>query len=432
MSNLRLISGSPRPGIVLFCLGLMATLMGATAVYAGDRLIASGTIPADWPENTSSPIAIPCSPIGPLPPKTQVMIKTPNRVSWAEAQFEAADKVAGTPDRIWIYPGSLKAGDPVRLYLSPGEKPLHNPYRTRRDGEQLHITTADGKPVLSYWYGRPAPGQRYPLTDFIHPLVGLDGEIMTDKSPSDHLHHRGVYWTWVRYERNGQSLGSWWIPNNTHVENRDLAFEDGPVFSRFQARHQWVYQPKDARKSLTFADQQVVCRVFPGYSEGRAIDFDITVTALVDGVRIGGTTDLDKGYGGFNIRYAPAEDVKVVADGQNIPENRNRLRTHWADWTGRFKLADGKFAEKPSGTAIFTPLDHPDAPPEWITRLYGFLNVSYPGLQMLDLPKGKPLRLHYRIWVHRGDTEQGRVEEAYRAYVADWKWKAVADGEAER
>jgi hypothetical protein len=31
---------------------------------------------------------------------------------------------------------------------------------------------------------------------YVHPLYGLDGEVLTDDFPADHVHHRGLYWAW--------------------------------------------------------------------------------------------------------------------------------------------------------------------------------------------------------------------------------------------
>jgi hypothetical protein len=67
---------------------------------------------------------------------------------------------------------------------------------------------------------------------------------------------------------------------------------------------------------------------------------------------------------------------------------------------------------------------HRAYPPEWIVRAYGPVGLAYPGLTMIELPKGEPLVLRYRFWIHRGDAVTGKVAEAYRAYVADWKWQA--------
>lgn len=407
--------------------GLIAGFMVAVAgaAQAADRPIAVGVVPADWPTGSPAPLAIPCPSSAGRPGALAARIRIPGQPPiTVPAQFEAADETAGTPDRVWV---SLKLdeaarGRPIEVQLISASSEPTNSYRSKREGEELHVTAPDGKPILSYYHGKPRPNQRYPLNDFVHPLMGLDGEVLTDLGPRDHPHHRGVYWTWVRHEHNGKSLGSWWQPDTIHAADKELAFADGPVFSRFCARHEWVHQAKGSTETMPFVDEQVVCRVFQTSDHGRAIDFDITLTALLDGIRIGGTTELGKGYGGFTFRYNRAAEAKIAADGKPIPKDLNHLRAHWADWSGRFRLADGKMAERRSGAAVLISPKHPDDPPEWITRLYGVLGVTYPGLRMLDMPKGKPLRLYYRLWIHRGDSKEGGVDEAYRAYAADWKW----------
>ena len=55
------------------------------------------------------------------------------------------------------------------------------------------------RPVLVYNQGLIAPEK--PRTgraagEFIHPLYGLDGEVLTDDFPADHTYHRGVFWAW--------------------------------------------------------------------------------------------------------------------------------------------------------------------------------------------------------------------------------------------
>jgi hypothetical protein len=45
--------------------------------------------------------------------------------------------------------------------------------------------------VLGFLHGGPPAGLRYALTDYIHPLSGLDGEPLTVVRPEDHEYHRG-------------------------------------------------------------------------------------------------------------------------------------------------------------------------------------------------------------------------------------------------
>jgi AcrR family transcriptional regulator len=38
--------------------------------------------------------------------------------------------------------------------------------------------------------------EKFRRSCYIHPLYGLDGEVMTEDFPVDHRHHRGVFWAW--------------------------------------------------------------------------------------------------------------------------------------------------------------------------------------------------------------------------------------------
>ena len=131
-------------------------------------------------------------------------------------------------------------------------------------------------------------------------------------------------------------------------------------------------------------------------------------------------------FHGIPISYAQAGDPIIVADGKKVTKDFNQLRAAWTDYSGTFLRRPGQPNTERTGAAVFVDPHQPDFPPEWITRLYGVLNVSYPGLRMLDLPKGQPLRLHYRIWIHRGDAGAGQVDAAYKTFAADWHWSAAA------
>lgn len=413
------------------CLGLVGAGCGA------ERQVAvSGVVPADWPAWAQSPIAVPL----PRGPEAGNRVLAVMRVGDEPGEFvipaqcEPADPISGTPARAWfLWPAfPSHGGKKVEVHFQecrPSDERANaneRVYASRLDDPILHVRTADEKPILSFWHGladRRNP-KSFPLNDFIHPLIGLDGEVLTANSPRDHIHHRGIFWAWVRTELRGERIGGWWIPKEFVVDPGQLSMDDGPVFSRFASQHFWVHRPEGAAKGERFVEERVVCRVFKTGNEGRAVDVDLTLRALADGVRIGGQTYKDKGYGGLTIRFGEAADVKIQCDSQVIEEkNLNRLRARWVDWTGVFKGPDGKPLPHRSGGALFVHPAHPNLPPEWITRVYGPINVAYPGMDMLEIPKDKPLRLRYRIWIHRGDAAKAKVGEHYRAYAADWKWR---------
>jgi hypothetical protein len=184
-----------------------------------------------------------------------------------------------------------------------------------------------------------------------------------------------------------------------------------------------VHQPADSDTGERFIREDLVCRVFQPTATGRAIDVEIMLTALEEGVRIGGTTAAKKGYGGLTFRNAPADYVMLEADGEFLPADAICHRARWADWSGMYKGPDGQPGTDRSGAAVLVHPSHPNSSPEWLLRHYGILNVSFPGLDMLEIPTDEPLRLRYRLWVHRGNARQGRVDAQYRTYSADWEWK---------
>jgi hypothetical protein len=425
-----LLSSRLGPVLILLC-----NVMSASSGCASASDAMTGVIPAGWPTDAPAPVAVPIleswKPRLAVDRPARVRITLPARPAEMSvpAQFEPADQAAGTPDRLWFLFQAERddEGRPISLTLAPPVA-VDASYRSTHEAPRLEIRTPAGEPVLGYHHGKPIVERNYPLNDFIHPLIGLDGEVLTARSPGDHIHHRAIFWAWVRQEIDGEAIGDWWHPTNIRADARDLHHHDGPIFSSFAARHDWIHAPKGGATETPFVAEHVVCRVFQTTPQGRAVDVDISLRGIVPDVRFGGTLEKDKGYGGMTIRFAAVDNPLIESDGRVVKEQSlNHLRASWVDWTGHFHDTDGKPAPRRSGAALFVGADHPDAPPEWITRYYGPINVSWPGMNMVALPTDKPVHLRYRIWIHRGDANGGRVEMQYQVYVADWRWPGAND-----
>jgi hypothetical protein len=75
--------------------------------------------------------------------------------------------------------------------------------------------TQDAKPVFVYNYGVitdekiPASETRRSRACYIHPLWGLNGEVLTDDFPKDHYHHHGVFWAWPHVEVGSEMHDLW-------------------------------------------------------------------------------------------------------------------------------------------------------------------------------------------------------------------------------
>lgn len=405
----------------------LALAGGCQSPGQSGRPVVRGVVPADWPVGQAHPVAVPLPPGLEREPGlvAQIQIEGWPRYRQVPAQIEPGG-IAGDRPRAWllIAANADDRGKKITVRLEPGEHTGKPAASARYDAPQVIVD-----PVLKYWHGTPSGGFRYPFTDFIHPVLGLDGEVLTDLSPKDHLHHRGVFWAWVRHELAGKPLGSWWVPSSSlECEPGEVRTTTDLVFAGFAASHFLKTVNKDAAPGERFLRNDVVCRVFPRTNGGRAIDVDLTLAALTDDIRIGGTLTLDKGYGGMTIRFAPAKEVRIEADGKPLAGDGIRQRARWADFTGLFAGPDGKPLTHRSGIALLVYPSHPDYPPEWLMRFYGVLNVSWPGLNLAEVPKDKPVRLGYRLLIHRGETREADVEAQYRVFTADWKWQVAAEG----
>ena len=91
-------------------------------------------------------------------------------------------------------------------------------------------------------------------------------------------------------------------------------------------------------------------------------------------------------------------------------------RMPWVDFTGDM---GANAAEKLSGAAVFVHPDHPNFPPEWMTRHYGVLAAGWPGVKPQTITPGKTVTCKYRIWVHRGTPNADEIQDAYNAYRQD-------------
>ena len=266
-----------------------------------------------------------------------------------------------------------------------------------------------GQPVLTYNYGmqlEEGVPEEYKRSAYVHPVWSLSGTRLTDDFPEDHYHHRGLSWMWPRVRVAGETYDLWHIRGVRQVFERWLAKEEGPVCATLGVQNAW--QLSDGGKIL---DEQVWIRAFRATEKGRAVDVRLTLEAVDQSVELLGQENQNKGYGGLSFRFAPRKETIITTpDGAETADSDHK-RTAWADASGRFGGADAF-----SGVAIFQHESNPDFPAAWTLRHYGFLGVAWPGNAGTTLQPGEPVTLRYRIWIHPGTAEEGRVAQAYEAF----------------
>lgn len=242
---------------------------------------------------------------------------------------------------------------------------------------------------------------------YLHPIYGLDGEILTeDFPPEGHFHHRGLCWAWAVVNVGDQVTDPWdlrrirarfgrWAERRTDPEGATLAAEDD-----------WVF---DGEKVV--ATETVRWRVLPATQAGRAIDIDWTISAKAHDLSVAGRPKA--GYGGLMLRFPHLPQTALTTSAGPQSADANLKPCVWADLTSCF----GK-DERRSGAAIFLHPSHPGMPVGWTLRHYGFLNPAWPGVQAVALDPQQPITLRYRLWIHRGDAAAGEVAQEYEVYRA--------------
>jgi hypothetical protein len=169
-----------------------------------------------------------------------------------------------------------------------------------------------------------------------------------------------------------------------------------------------------AGRPRPFVEERSVTRVHRAEGSIRKIDFDQRLTALVDGVEIGGSDDA-KGYGGFSYRIVMPPDIRFVgAAGIVTPTENAVAASPWMDVSGTY----GR-----SGKSGLTVLTHPTTagfPQQWILRASGSMqNAVYPGRGLVPIPRDRPVILRYRLVLHRGELTPAEIERLQAEYAAE-------------
>lgn len=250
------------------------------------------------------------------------------------------------------------------------------------------------------------PGNRKyarPRSNYIHPLYGLSGEVLTKDWSIDHPHHRGIYWAWPEVDYQGQraDLHAW--QGVFARPTGAMVVRSGHGFAEIEAENLWKWNDK-----LAIVREQAVIRAYSQQADGRYVDLQFSFVALEDDVSLARReTNL---YGGLNFRFAPANDLQLVT--HQDPDD-SHLQRSWGDVLGMWGDSS-----QVAGVAILEKQSNPHYPGEW---------VSYPELPWLQpafprsgkrfvLRKGVPLVLEYRIWLHRGQLQESEYSEQWRRY----------------
>jgi hypothetical protein len=322
------------------------------------------------------------------------------------AQFEPSLRSEGHGKLWWFMPPGPQGERRFQLTVAKETKAAALVVRFDSTGEAIDVLE-DDQSVLRYNHGtvpvRDGVGANYSRGDYISPLFGPTGEELTEDYPSDHPHHRGVSWSWpvVRWGDEVRDIwavrGIWARP----VEIRSAVA--GPVVAIIDAESVWKWADEQA-----IVAERVIIRAFRRNDRGRFVDVDVRLTALTDGIAIGGRPKA--GYGGFGLRAAPCENRKIVLHRE--PSAAGPVHA-WLDYSGEFGGGKGR-----AGVTILEHIANSDYP----SQLHeypdcNYVMPAYPGAREVPLPEGKTLLLRHRLWIHRDAADEKTLRDVWTSYA---------------
>jgi hypothetical protein len=240
----------------------------------------------------------------------------------------------------------------------------------------------DGKATSAIW--------AIPRSDYIHPLYGPDGEMLTNDWPdADHPHHRGIFWAWPEVEYGSERGDLYALQRIFSRPTGRVKCVSGSDYAEIEAENRWIWEERKAivREWATIR----ACRASKGQ---RIIDLTVRMQALVDSVTI--ATRFTNSYGGLNIRMATPKNQNISHHSDTAVASPRRC---WANFDGVFEGA-----QSVAGMTILQHRENPEYPGKWIDYpnlswvqpTFPTPNTRYP------LAKGKTLTLRYRLIVHQG------------------------------
>jgi hypothetical protein len=269
-----------------------------------------------------------------------------------------------------------------------------------REGVLVH---QKGDTVFFYQSVPKSKDGALPRSNYVHPLYNVDGSVITEDFPVDHLHHRGVFWAWHQVYVGNERMGDAWeikdftwdVANVKTKKNKDKSLS---VFSTV-----WWKSPRymEGNWMKPFVEEAVEIHVHRQEKNHRVIDFTIALKALVDSVRIGGSEDA-KGYSGFSVRMRLPEDVRFISGGQPVqPQTLQLSAGSWMQIEGGIGALDST-----AGVVMIDHPENPQYPQPWIIRkARSMQNAAFPGNTLFPLSTTEPLRLHYRLVVYADAIE---------------------------
>lgn len=261
------------------------------------------------------------------------------------------------------------------------------------------------RPILFFQTQERSLNGRWSRSNYVHPLYSLSGKVLTEDFPADHRHHRGLFWAWHQVWVGESLIGDpWlcqdfeWMVSSPRIEKRESA-----ILVSATAIWKSPLLVNDAGEKISIAREEVTITAHRQNGDTRAVDFSISLTALIEDVRIAGSDD-PKGYGGFSARIKLHRGQEFSSHAGVIEPTRLALDAGpWID-----------VSDDQRGVALISHSQNPLTPKKWILRKKASMqNAVYPGRTPIALSKVDPVVLRYRVVVHQGRLSNDEIDKLH-------------------
>ena len=332
------------------------------------------------------------------------------------------------PPRLWwILAGKTPAGARRTYRLVAGEPAKAQAVQARKDDSSLEVICAGAK-VLRYHQApvEPPRGADKVFTrgGYIHPLWSPAGGVLTEDSPADHLHHKGIWLAWTHTKFEGRVVDFWNLKEHQGTVRfvEFASVTSGPVFGGFQARLDHVVFPPSS-KEKTGGKEKAAPKAKPGAEEKPAGQNPAGQTSApgekvalreVWDVRVYNVGGPQKGYWLWDIISAqrcasesPLQQLQYHYGGLGF-----RGAKEWAGPAACYLTSEGLSREKAHGTRA-----------RWCD-MSGAINDRWAGVVMMSHPANFRHPEPMRVW----PEPQGKVFFCFSpSLLGDWTMEAAKD-----
>ena len=171
-----------------------------------------------------------------------------------------------------------------------------------------------------------------PRSNYIHPVYGPSGELLTRDWSKDHPHHRGIYWAWPEVEFGNKRGDLHALQIVFARPTGKIKLENGTDYAQVEAENIWMWGD-----SLPVVSEVALIRAYNKTEHGRIIDLAFRFTALRDSITIARRET--KLYGGFNIRMQTPKFQEISFHSDS---SVNKPVRAWSDLSGLFAGSETK------------------------------------------------------------------------------------------